>query len=744
MRHYFFILVSALVLGLFVPMAMAAEEGVLRLFGWEASDGVDSTSWRAPAGYPYTISNITTDDKSEGLNSKYNDLSTGWYATALKSSSGSQPWDILYRYPLIHTSGWHVQIMGANWSGYAKFWIDIKSTLATATITVQVEDNLTPHPRSMSRNIQVPAGEWVTVEYDLDSAEYHNLLNRGNIASFYVIPTRIGDYTKIYIDNFRLAPAGISSQFTIIRDATAWIMPPEPPSSNNNTTRPQPLAPLSVTPDISTIPSGEPVNTITGNGSGGWDNTMRKQENGCAAFDNQRLVNVSTSSPMSIRVSNDGGSTWSGLTTGTPYTVVASGNNTPNRHSFSCSSTEVLGLYLTHCGGGGSPSDVYFRRIAFNGDSWIAENPVIFDYDVRHCPEKFDVIRLPNGRIWATWGHYNRFATNHVIARFSDDNGLTWQQGGCNGKISNVSSNEPMPTLVSFGQDKAGCLWYKAQNSDYVYFSSFNQQDFDDAYSSFLQQDDADKIPWDRFAATSAWSAPEYLPQGKTLVSALGTPDGRVFAAVRTPDAILVWDGVAWTTSLAGQTGQLTCCGDNTLLVFWVSTDKHSIHYRYLQGNSWSEPQLAITEACSIKTLAVPRTSPVNFVPLNWSYTGEYNIRSYRMALPQGIASVKSSESAVLSPLSLIQAFPSPFNSLVTITVNTQALGTFSPSGKTAVQLRIYDITGKPVKDFTPEVLNSEKSKTVVWNAKEFSSGIYFIKLVYGNKTVARKVYLAK
>ena len=114
------------------------------------------------------------------------------------------------------------------------------------------------------------------------------------------------------------------------------------------------------------------------------------------------------------------------------------------------------------------------------------------------------------------------------------------------------------------------------------------------------------------------------------------------------------------------------------------------------------------------------------------------------MALPQGIASVKSSESAVLSPLSLIQAFPSPFNSLVTITVNTQALGTFSPSGKTAVQLRIYDITGKPVKDFTPEVLNSEKSKTVVWNAKEFSSGIYFIKLVYGNKTVARKVYLAK
>ncbi|MFH0921376.1 MAG: hypothetical protein V1913_13570, partial [Fibrobacterota bacterium] len=87
MRHYFFVLVSALVLGLFVPMAMAAEEGVLRLFGWEASDGVDSSSWKAPSGYPYTISNIITDDKSEGLNSKCHDLSSGWFAGQLKSGT---------------------------------------------------------------------------------------------------------------------------------------------------------------------------------------------------------------------------------------------------------------------------------------------------------------------------------------------------------------------------------------------------------------------------------------------------------------------------------------------------------------------------------------------------------------------------------------------------------------------------------------------------------------------------------
>ncbi|MFH0920154.1 MAG: T9SS type A sorting domain-containing protein, partial [Fibrobacterota bacterium] len=651
-----------------------------------------------------------------------------------------------YRSPLIHTSGWHVQKMGANWSGYAKFWMDVKSTLATATITVQVEDNLTPHPRSMSRNIQVPAGEWVTVEYDLLTAENMKLLNRGNIASFYVVSTKIGNYTKIYIDNFRLAPEGIAAQFPIVRDTSAWAMLPEPPSSNNNTTRPQPLAPLTTTPDISAIPPEEQVHTITGNGDGGWSNTMHKQERGSSAFDNQHLVNVSTSGPMSIRVSNNGGSTWSGLSAGSNYTVIASGNNTPNRHSFSCSPTEVLGLYLTHCAGGGSPSDIYFRRIAFNGDSWTAENPVIIDYDVRHCPERFDIIRLPNGRIWATWGLYNRFAANSTIARFSDDGGLGWQQGGSNGNIPDDagSANEHMPTLVAIGQDNVGCLWYKGQNADHVYFSTFNQQNFDDQYASFLQQNISDKIPWDRFAATSAWSVPGYLPQGKTLVSALGTLDGRVFAVVGTPDAILVWDGTAWTTSLSGQTGQLTRCGDSTLLVFWVSTDKHSINYRYLQGNGWSEPQLAVTDTGSIKTIAIPRTSPGNFVPLQWSYTGENNIRSYRMPLPESIVSIKSKESAVLSPLALLQAFPSPFNSLVTITVNAQALGTFSPSGKTAVQLRIYDITGKPVKDFTPEVLNSEKSKTIVWNAKEVSSGIYFIKLIYGNKTVTRKIYLTK
>jgi len=742
MRHYFFVLVSALALSLFVSMSMAAEEGVFRLFGWELSDGVDSTIWAAPSGYPVSFA-ITTDEKSEGLNSKWNDFSSGWAASDLKS--GSLSWANIYRYKLIRTSGWHVRTMGSNWSGYRKFWIDIKSTLASATIIVQVEDNLTPHPQSMNRTYLVPAGEWVTLEYDLMAAESLKLLDRSHVASFYILTTRLGNNTKLYIDNFRLAPEGAASQFSIIQDTTAWVMLPDPPGNNNNTTRPEALAALSTTPDISAIPSEEPVNTIIGNGDGGWSNTMHKQDRGCAAFDNEYLVNVSTTPPMSIRVSNNGGSTWSGLIAGTSYTLIASGNNTPNRHGFYCSPTEVLGLYQTLCAGGGSPSDVYFRRIAFNGTSWTAESPVIIDQDVRHCPERFDVIRLPNGRIWATWEHYNRFGRTHIVARFSDDGGHTWQHGGSNGSISVEGSGTHIPMLVSMGQNDVGCIWYKSQIKDYVYFSTFRQQTFDDQYASFLQQNSTDKIPWDRFDTASAWSAPEHLPQGKTLVSALGTLDGRIFAVIGDPSAILVWDGASWTTSLSGQTGQLTCCGDSTLLVFWVSTDKHSIYYRYLQESTWSEPQLAVTDTGSIKTLAIPRTSPVNFVPLNWSYSGENNIRSYRLPLPESIVGIAARTKALPSPLAL-QTFPSPFHSSVTIAVDR---GIWRANKKAAIQLRVYDITGKPVKDFTSEIANRDgralaNTTTVVWNTKNHPSGVYFVKLSCGNKVLTKRISLAK
>ena len=181
--------------------AVAQETGAYRLFGWETGDGVvlDTDGyWSAPAGYGGTIKYIDTNEASEGSrSSRFSPDSNSWFESGLIRKSFD--YDCFYRYSvLIRSSGWNQILLGRDWSGYSKLWVDIKSTVAAATVEIQIEDDMTPSPLSMGRKYNITPGQWVTLEYDLADAEQAKLLDLSKIASMYVLVTWAQTHTKVY------------------------------------------------------------------------------------------------------------------------------------------------------------------------------------------------------------------------------------------------------------------------------------------------------------------------------------------------------------------------------------------------------------------------------------------------------------------------------------------------------------------------------------------------------------------
>ena len=80
--------------------------------------------------------------------------------------------------------------------------------------------------------------------------------------------------------------------------------------------------------------------------------------------------------------------------------------------------------------------------------------------------------------------------------------------------------------------------------------------------------------------------------------------------------------------------------------------------------------------------------------------------------------------------------YPNPFNPVTTIAYNI-------PMDMTQVKVNIYDITGRLVENLQNGI-QSQGNHKVVWDASNFSSGIYFVKLQTNSNTITKKLILIK
>ena len=100
-----------------------------------------------------------------------------------------------------------------------------------------------------------------------------------------------------------------------------------------------------------------------------------------------------------------------------------------------------------------------------------------------------------------------------------------------------------------------------------------------------------------------------------------------------------------------------------------------------------------------------------------------------------GMYAIKLSEKLVPESFSLVRAYPNPFNPITTIN--------FALPIETKVILEVYDINGRITKVLTDRILGSGYH-SVVWNASNNSSGIYFIRMQSGEFKSVQKLILVK
>jgi hypothetical protein len=88
--------------------------------------------------------------------------------------------------------------------------------------------------------------------------------------------------------------------------------------------------------------------------------------------------------------------------------------------------------------------------------------------------------------------------------------------------------------------------------------------------------------------------------------------------------------------------------------------------------------------------------------------------------------------------LFLSPAFPNPFNPVTTLRFDIP-----ETINSSFVFLNIYDIKGRMVEKLV-EGSMLPGSHYVKWDAKQFSSGVYFVKLTYDNQSRSQKLILLK
>ena len=86
----------------------------------------------------------------------------------------------------------------------------------------------------------------------------------------------------------------------------------------------------------------------------------------------------------------------------------------------------------------------------------------------------------------------------------------------------------------------------------------------------------------------------------------------------------------------------------------------------------------------------------------------------------------------------LDSAFPNPFNPSTTLRFDIP-----ETKGSNFVLLEIYDIKGRNVETLVEGYI-LPGWHNIKWNAAQFSSGVYFVKLRYDNQSKTQKLILLK
>ena len=137
-------------------------------------------------------------------------------------------------------------------------------------------------------------------------------------------------------------------------------------------------------------------------------------------------------------------------------------------------------------------------------------------------------------------------------------------------------------------------------------------------------------------------------------------------------------------------------------------------------GNSFTSGYLQVGDTPEFKLLKEDRLLPLTGDIAAFTNNTLYSISNLRL-LPQEFD---------LSP-----AYPNPFNPATTLS--------FALPQETDVSVIIYDLKGRVVTTLINRTMQSGYH-SAIWNANQYSSGLYFVQMVAGEYMNTQKLMLVK
>jgi len=156
----------------------------------------------------------------------------------------------------------------------------------------------------------------------------------------------------------------------------------------------------------------------------------------------------------------------------------------------------------------------------------------------------------------------------------------------------------------------------------------------------------------------------------------------------------------------------------------FAGTELHGVYVSEDNGNTWTQRNEGLGNI-TIHSLRIAN---------NYLFAGASANGVYRRQLGN-LVGLNSTSGEIPEEFSLSQNYPNPFNPSTTIKYGLKK--------QSAVNITIYDITGGKVEELVNDVMNAG-SHEIIWNAANYSSGVYFYQIKAADFKETKKMNLIK
>ncbi len=468
MRHsVWFVLVCLAAFVLATPAARSAaaeeEPEVKRLFGFERDEiaehgatieeveDAEVETITATFGTYRAIGTIEKDNASAGEWALVRTIADRW--NWLLPDNETIYYERVRQGGVLKSWGWFYRVLGTDWSGYDRLWIDVFSEDGVLRVRTELEDDKLPEP--VRRAFDVPKGRWVTLEIDLAAAvdAVHLDLENVRVLDMLVIERLDAPQgSRIRVDNIRLAREGAESEHPVLRDETPIKLKVHPVGD---------LVELEALDIARTEPPEEgAVGRIARERRAAYG-LMSAMDRAIGRFGDGGVVLVMASQAF---VSLDGGLTWTGLDGQPDGTLYSRDHRGHHRAAALVEGPNFFAAYTTNrCAGGAGRTANKFSRGVRGDERWTLGPEVVIDSSTRHCHAGFSLARTNEGILWSAWNHrgtdLSRRWALEARTRWSPDDGRTWLTTACNGIVGPQLPNSGGVLLAPVGEEQVAIFW---------------------------------------------------------------------------------------------------------------------------------------------------------------------------------------------------------------------------------------------------------------------------------------------